>query len=164
LKREHERFHLFVPIHYCVPAQTFLFVSDRLPLLIIWMNVPWAFIDQKRSYNVRTHSETLKVQGRLMVWNVHTEQDKRFETFEKSHLRFKNEIIAEFFSRSFLVMFFPQIDIPICLLLICSTINLSAKKLDKPRLAPKVIFLRKSQVKSWLDFSRRRTWQLVLNV
>ncbi len=100
LKRERERFPLFVPKSYCVTTRTFLSVHGRSTSLTVhrsW-SLPWPFLSvPERSANGQERSGTVMVtvngQGRWTVCNDHTLQGKRSETFAKSRSRsrFKNE-------------------------------------------------------------------------
>ena len=69
LKRERERFPLFVPVRYCVPARTFISVPDRSPFMIVFINVPWSFLNVPWTFS--TSSDLFKARkSQKRSWNV----------------------------------------------------------------------------------------------
>ncbi len=77
LKFERERFPLFVPMRSFVPAP-FWTSHERF-------RQTWKLRNGHETFrNVQGRSRMVNGQGRRTVWNVHTVQDKRCETFGKS--------------------------------------------------------------------------------
>jgi hypothetical protein len=85
LKRERERFPLFVPIRYCVMARTFPGVPNRSPFLT-FLRPEELRSDNETFRKVKNvgRSETVNSKGRWTFSNVPTVQDKRAEEFAKS--------------------------------------------------------------------------------